>query len=179
MAAFCSLMEAPQPARWSRPGPAAHRLRAPGRFHSPRPPARAHWMAWPVPRCSVCSTNCTPVAATAARTCSASWPITTKICVRGNHLAGRGDDVRQQRLAADLVQNLGPLRFQPRAFARGHDHDGRASDVSIHCWHHARRLRHPCSLLASPAAAPAGLGGCGIVISIGCTGPMSSASSRA
>ena len=33
------------------------------------------------------------------------------------------DDVRQQRLAANLVQHLGPLRLQPRPFACRHDDD--------------------------------------------------------
>ena len=35
--------------------------------------------------------------------------------------AGGGDDVRQQRLAADLVQHLGPLRLEPGSLARRHD----------------------------------------------------------
>jgi len=46
------------------------------------------------------------------------------------YLAGRddpargGDYVGQQRLAADLVQHFGPLRLQPRPFARRHDDHG-------------------------------------------------------
>jgi hypothetical protein len=32
--------------------------------------------------------------------------------------------VRQQRLAANFVQDLGKLRFQARAFSSGHDGDG-------------------------------------------------------
>src|SRR5216684_4257722 len=35
--------------------------------------------ACPVPRCSACTTNCTPLEATAARTRSASWPMMTKM----------------------------------------------------------------------------------------------------
>ena len=79
-------MESQQTARSSPAGSAAHRRKAPAHFHSPRSLARAHWMACPVPRCSFCSTNCTPVAATAARTRSASWPITTKMSLRRHHL---------------------------------------------------------------------------------------------
>ena len=40
-----------------------------------------------------------------------------------------GDHMRQQRLAADFVQNLGKLRLKPRAFARGHDGDGDAGGI--------------------------------------------------
>src|SRR5579863_6069487 len=44
---------------------------------------------------------------------------------RGNQLACRSDDMQQERLAADLMENLGPLRFKARAFARGHNNDHR------------------------------------------------------
>ena len=73
-------MEIAQAARWSPSAPAAHRRRAPAHSRNPRSPRRADWTACPVPRCSFCSTNCTPVEATAARTRSASCPITAKMC---------------------------------------------------------------------------------------------------
>src|SRR5689334_6709174 len=41
--------------------------------------SRPHWIACPVPFCSACRTNCTPVFATASRTRSASCPMMTKI----------------------------------------------------------------------------------------------------
>ena len=41
-----------------------------------------------------------------------------------DHLAGRCDHMFQQRLAANLMQNLGPLRLQPRSLARGQNHHG-------------------------------------------------------
>src|SRR3954462_1643171 len=34
-----------------------------------------------------------------------------------------GDDVQQQRAAANLMQDLGTLALQPRSLARGHDGD--------------------------------------------------------
>src|SRR5882724_8368128 len=43
--------------------------------------------ACPVPRCSSCTTNCTPLEATAARTRSASWPMMTKMSLGGTTLA--------------------------------------------------------------------------------------------
>ena len=44
--------------------------------------------------------------------------------LRRDHLRGSRDHVRQQRLAADLVQHLGMARLQPRAFAGGKNGDG-------------------------------------------------------
>ena len=43
---------------------------------------------------------------------------------RRDDLLGGGDYMRQQRLAADFVQDFGQFRLQPRALARGHDRDG-------------------------------------------------------
>ena len=43
---------------------------------------------------------------------------------RSHNLAGGGNHVGQQRLAANLVQHLGPLRLQPRPLARRHDDHG-------------------------------------------------------
>jgi hypothetical protein len=37
---------------------------------------------------------------------------------------GGGDDVEEEGAAADLVEDLGALAFEPRAFACGHDGDG-------------------------------------------------------
>ena len=45
-----------------------------------------------------------------------------------NHARGGGDDVRQQRLAADFMQNFRKLRLEPRAFPGGHDGDGDVGD---------------------------------------------------
>src|SRR5215471_21750005 len=39
---------------------------------------------------------------------------------RGNYFFGGGNDVRQDRLAADLMQNFRMFGFQPRPFARRH-----------------------------------------------------------
>jgi hypothetical protein len=44
----------------------------------------------------------------------------------GHDLRGGGDHVRQQRLAARLVQHFGVFRFQARAFSRRHNGDGGA-----------------------------------------------------
>ena len=41
----------------------------------PASASRATMSAWPVPRCSACSTKLTPVCCIAARTRSASWPM--------------------------------------------------------------------------------------------------------
>src|SRR5208283_4438854 len=43
---------------------------------------------------------------------------------RGRDLCSRGDHIRQDRLAADLMQNLGMFRFESRALARRHNRDG-------------------------------------------------------
>ena len=49
--------------------------------------------------------------------------------VRGRYdAAGGRDNSGQQRLAADLMQNLGQLRLEPRAFACGHYGDRDAGD---------------------------------------------------
>ena len=47
--------------------------------------------------------------------------------VRGWHdLGGRCDHVGQNWFAADFMENLGMLGFEPRSFARSHDCDGHA-----------------------------------------------------
>jgi hypothetical protein len=38
-----------------------------------------------------------------------------------HNLAGGGNHVTQQRLAANLVQDLGPVRFEPRPFTGRHN----------------------------------------------------------
>jgi hypothetical protein len=50
-----------------------------------------------------------------------------------HHFAGGGDHVSQQRLAADLVQHLGPLRLEPRALARRHDDYGQLLRSRFRC----------------------------------------------
>jgi hypothetical protein len=40
---------------------------------------------------------------------------------RSRDLAGCRNHMRQQRLASDFVQHLGPPGLQPRPFARSHD----------------------------------------------------------
>ncbi len=49
---------------------------------------------------------------------------------RDDGLCG-GDDVQQQGTATNLVQYLGSLALEPRAFAGGHDRD--CKSCSIHC----------------------------------------------
>jgi hypothetical protein len=51
-----------------------------------------------------------------------------------NDLAGRGDHMAQQRLAANFMQNLGALRLQARALAGGHDDDGELRTCSHSCF---------------------------------------------
>ena len=97
----------------------------------PESASRATMSACPVPRCSACSTKFTPVPATASRTRSASWPMITKMSSRGHDLFRRGNHMRQDRLAADFMQNLGMFRFEPRAFARRHNRDGDARRLRI------------------------------------------------
>ena len=53
----------------------------------------------------------------------------------------------QERFAANLMQYLRPVRFQPRAFAGGHDHN---------C-----QLHYFCSFDTVDAGASAGGGPCG------------------
>ena len=55
---------------------------------------------------------------------SASCPMMAKMFCGGHTSAGRGYYVRQQRLSADFVQDLGMTRLEPRAFARGKNGDG-------------------------------------------------------
>jgi hypothetical protein len=43
----------------------------------------------------------------------------------GNNGLSRGDHMVQQRAAADLMQNLGALGLESRAFAGGHDDDAK------------------------------------------------------
>ena len=47
-----------------------------------------------------------------------------KMFCAGTTSQGGGDDMSQQRLAADLVQYFGATRLQSRAFAGGEDGDG-------------------------------------------------------
>ncbi len=42
----------------------------------------------------------------------------------GYHLSCRGYHVRQERAAADFVENLGPFGFEPRALSRRHNDNG-------------------------------------------------------
>ena len=88
-------------------------------------------MAWPVPRCSACRTNLTPVGATAARTRSALVADDAEDAVGGDEGLGGGDDVEQEGAAADLVEDLGALALEPRALARGHDGD--CESGCFHC----------------------------------------------
>jgi hypothetical protein len=47
----------------------------------------------------------------------------TKMSSRGNDLLRGSNHVRQDRLAADFMQNLGMFRLEARALARRHDRD--------------------------------------------------------
>ena len=52
------------------------------------------------------------------------------INVLGWHYRLRGVDyMQQQGLAADLMQDLGPLTFEPRTLTRGHDGNGKSGCV--------------------------------------------------
>ena len=51
--------------------------------------------------------------------------------VGGDDGLGGGDDVEQERAAADLVKDLGSLALEPRALAGGHDGD--CKSCSFHC----------------------------------------------
>jgi hypothetical protein len=53
---------------------------------------------------------------------------------RGHDLAGSGNHVAQQGLAADLVQNLGPARLEAGSFAGGHDDDGQVRGWTRVCF---------------------------------------------
>ena len=55
---------------------------------------------------------------------SASYPMMAKMFCGGTTPARRRHHMCQQRLAANLVQHLRAVRFQPRAFASGQNCDG-------------------------------------------------------
>jgi hypothetical protein len=57
--------------------------------------------------------------------------MTTKIFGGRDELASGGDDVGQQRFAANLVQDFGPLRLESRSLARRHD-DYRQLSLALH-----------------------------------------------
>ncbi len=81
-------------------------------------------MAWPVPRGSDWWTKVTPVEATACAD-EVFFIADDGVDIGGRgDLRSGGDDVEQEGLAADLVEGLGALRLEARAFARGHDGDG-------------------------------------------------------
>jgi len=44
--------------------------------------------------------------------------------LRRDNVCRGGDDVGKKRFAANLVENLGQMRFKTSAFSRGHDGDG-------------------------------------------------------
>ena len=53
------------------------------------------------------------------------------VCCR-NDFAGCRDDMGHKRFAANLVQHFRAFGFQPRAFAGGHDHNGKGM-IRSHC----------------------------------------------
>ena len=80
--------------------------------------------AWPVPRCSACSTGTASgaISARCAVSWSAPWPTTTTRAV-GLERPTRRQHVAEQGPAEQRVQHLGQVGLHPLALARGeHDH---------------------------------------------------------
>ena len=126
--AACCARWNPSALQSSPAGSAAHPRTAPAGAQAP--PARTSancafstCSAWPVPRCSACSTNCTPVASTAVRTRSASWPTMQKISSAGTTVRAAAITCSRQRPPAHLVQHLRAAALQPRALPCRHNGD--------------------------------------------------------
>ena len=88
------------------------------------------WSAWPVPRCSACRTNWTPVGVDGGSYAVGLVADDAVDVVGWNDLFGGGDDMEEERATADLVEDFGALTLEPRAFSGGHDGDG-----EVMCFH--------------------------------------------
>ena len=62
--------------------------------------------------------------------------------VGGNDGFRGGDDVEEESAASDLVEDLGALALEPRAFACGHDGDGETWGGHRPLWSHVRFWTH-------------------------------------
>src|ERR1700719_5025456 len=70
----------------------------------------------------------------------------------GNHFGGGRDYVCHQWFSADLMQNFRVFGFEPRPFARRHNHDGKAR---VAMWGTGLRFRHSIQYTRVVARRPA------------------------